>query len=391
MKKSDRPTVVDMFCGCGGLSEGFKQSGFDVVLGVDCDPWAVKTYNKYHNDRGRIKKVQDIDANYIFTEAGREEIDILVAGPPCQAFSTVALAKWRSLGMPSNLQHPLNRLYRECLRLVQEVCPKFFVMENVQRMLSISNGAVRKVIESELKNKYTVTFYRKDAADFGVPQHRKRALVIGNRLGLQNPEFEDMYSNSAPLKKRYSTVHDAISDLPRIKSGEGTDFMKYPPRKYLSRFAKERRMASSGVYNHVARVHNNRDLKIFSMIRPGRRISDIPECFNPYRKDIFIDKYKKQAWDKPSSTIVAHLAKDGLMFIHPEKRQNRSFTAREAARLQSFDDSYVFEGSRFRQFIQIGNAIPPILARTIAMALKGLLQPPFPVLTYSPSQSRIAP
>jgi DNA (cytosine-5)-methyltransferase 1 len=102
-----RPTIVDIFCGCGGLSEGFSQAGFEVLLGVDCDAWAVRTYDRHHNNRGRIKNVEDIDSNYIFTETGRKDIDVLVGGPPCQAFSHVSVAKWKSLGVPVTLRHPL--------------------------------------------------------------------------------------------------------------------------------------------------------------------------------------------------------------------------------------------------------------------------------------------
>ena len=150
-------------------------------------------------------------------------------------------------------------------------------------MLSISGGTVRQVIESELQNKYKINFYIKDVADFGIPQHRKRAIIIGNRLGLRNPDIEGEYSSYDPAKKPHVTVYDAISDLPRIKSGGGIEFMKYPARKYISSYAGERRKCSDGVYNHTARTHSDRDLKIFSMLRAGEWINDLPVHFNPYR------------------------------------------------------------------------------------------------------------
>jgi DNA (cytosine-5)-methyltransferase 1 len=170
MAPDSRPSVIDVFCGCGGLSEGFNQAGFEVVLGVDCDRWAIRTY-RHHSNRGRMKNVEDIDSNYIFAETGTKDINVLVGGPPCRAFSSVSVAKWKSLGMPVTLRHPLNRLYKEFLRIVDETGPKFFVIENVERMLSISGGTVRQVIESELQNKYKINFYIKDVADFGVPQY----------------------------------------------------------------------------------------------------------------------------------------------------------------------------------------------------------------------------
>ncbi len=127
------------------------------------------------------------------------------------------------------------------------------------------------------------------------------------------------------------------------------------------------------VYNHIARGHNERDLRIFRMLKPGQNIKHLKVNLSPYRKDIFTDRYRKQPWNRPASTIVAHLAKDGLMFIHPDRAQNRTLSPREAARLQSFDDRYAFEGPPKKQFIQIGNAIPPLFAKSLALVLRKFL------------------
>jgi DNA (cytosine-5)-methyltransferase 1 len=368
------PSAVDIFCGCGGLSEGFKQAGFNILLGIDNDRWAVKTFNKYHSGRGRLMNVEDVNANFIFHEANNEEIDVLIGGPPCQAFSHIAVAKWKSIGTPPTVTHPLNTLYREFLRLVLDVSPKFFVIENVERMLSIEEGVIKKHIEFYLKRKYAVSFYVKDAADFGVPQHRRRVLVIGNRLGLDNPVLEGTCSDVDTTKNRYVTVRDAISDLPIIKHNGGKEYFKYRKPRGLSDYATERRKKSIGIFSHISRPHNKRDLKIFRMLEPGQNLKHLPRHFNPYRHDVFGDKYKKQPWNSPSSTILAHLSKDGLMFIHPDKRQNRTLTPREAARLQSFDDRYTFEGSKTVQYIQIGNAVPPLFARSIAAEISNILR-----------------
>ena len=381
------PTVVDIFCGCGGLSEGFRQAGFDILLGIDSDEWAIKTFNRHHQYGGKIRKVEDVDGDYIFAETGMKDLDVLAGGPPCQAFSTVAVAKWRSLGMPGTINHPMNRLYIEFLRLVLEVRPKFFVMENVERMLSIQDGTIKASIERELKNQYTISFYRKNLADFGIPQYRKRALVIGNRLGLQNPAIVETHSDNDLAKKPHLTVRDAIADLPCLKAGAGKEFMRYRNRKQVSSYASERRQDSDGFYNHSARRHSKRDLRIFNMLRPSQWINDLPQRFNPYRKDIFLDKYKKQPWNHPSSTILAHLSKDGLMFIHPDKKQNRTLTAREAARLQSFDDRFVFEGPRTKQYIHIGNAVPPLFAKVVALAIKECLTAQAPIVIQHSRQN----
>ncbi len=366
-------TLVDLFCGAGGLSQGFKDCGFQTLLGVDSDPWSVKTFEKYHGKclEGRI---EDLSANKIKREIDDKEITVLVGGPPCQAFSTIACAKLRSMGRSTNTRHPLNKLYKEFFRLVKDLSPKFFVMENVPRMFSVQDGIIKKEIELELDSEYSLSFYSEQVADFGVPQFRKRVLAIGNRMGLPNPilkhtHYDPLVENPKDGRRPYETVRNAISDLPKIKCGGGLVFVNYSNNEKLSDYQKRMRKDSDGIHDHVARGHNERDLEIFSLLKPRQWISDLPKKYNPYRKDIFKDRFKKLPWNEPSYTIIAHISKDGLMHIHPDKKQNRSITPREAARLQSFSDSYVFEGPPTKQFIQIGNAVPPIFASAIATGI----------------------
>lgn len=372
--QSPSPTVVDLFCGAGGLSEGFRQAGFEILLGVDSDPICVKTYRKNFG-RAMKCKIENLTAAKIRKKIEGKPITVLAAGPPCQAFSTVAVAKLKSLGKSTTRLHPLNRLYREFLRLVKDIQPPFFVMENVSRMFTMSNGAIKEEIKKELGNIYKIDFYYENVASFGVPQFRKRRLVIGNKVGLQNPLLEHSHHdprsvNASNGENPYENVRNAISDLPRIKAGGGSDIVPYPQRKKeLTSYQIERRKDSSSVFYHVARKHSKRDLKIFRLLRPSQRIDDLPKKLNPYRTDIFKDKYKKQPWSRPSSTILAHLSKDGLMFIHPDRRQNRSLTPREAARLQSFNDTFFFQAPNTHRFIQIGNAVPPLFARAIGSSI----------------------
>lgn len=376
MKFDSTLTVVDIFSGAGGLSEGFKQAGFEALLGVDNYNFAVETYRNQHGHAIQCD-AQKLTAARIRKETGNRNITVLTAGPPCQAFSSVAIAKLKSLKQNPDVRHPLNMLYMEFLRLVKDIRPPFFVMENVGRMFSIENGSIKREIEKELKGQYKVDFYYENVSDFGVPQARKRGIAIGNRLGIENPflnptHFDSKKEDMKRGMKKYVTTRDAILDLPKLKIGKGEEFVPYPEidRRTLNSYAKERRINSEGVFNHTARKHGPKDLKIFKMLKPGQWISDLPKHYNRYRKDIFLDKYKKQSWNKPSSTILAHLSKDGLMFIHPDNRQNRSFTPREAARLQSFDDKFVFAGPRTEQFIQIGNAVPPLFGKVIAEGIK---------------------
>jgi len=362
-------TLVDVFCGAGGLSEGFRRSGFDSLLGIDCDAPSIRTYEKYHGV-GLADKIENVSASKIKKLVENQHIDVLSGGPPCQAFSTIACAKLRSMGRSTNRRHPLNTLYREFFRLVTELKPSFFVMENVPRMFSLSDGIIKEEIESVLHGRYKVNFYHEDVVNFGVPQFRKRVLAIGNKLDLENPILQhthfDPFSN--PSRKHYRTVRDAISDLPKIKTGGGSNQTKYDTPASSS-YQRMMRRNSHIIHDHAARVHNERDLKIFKMLKPGQRIKDIPKKYNPYRKDIFQDRFKKLPWNKPSWTIIAHISKDGLMHIHPDKTQNRSITPREAARLQSFPDYYIFEGTRTQQFVQIGNAVPPLFADAIAKSI----------------------
>lgn len=381
--------MVDLFCGAGGISEGFRQAGFDALLGVDSDPHAIRTYSRHHGS-GIQCRIEDLTANKIRYEIGDRRITVLTAGPPCQAFSTVAIAKLRSLQRPTTVRNPMNMLYKHFLRLVKLLKPPFFVMENVDRMFSIDGGTIRDDIKHELGGGYKISFYRLNVADFGVPQIRKRGVVIGNSLGLENPDLLpthcDPKTQMSQNMRPYENIKTAISDMPFLRAGTGQEFTEYTRFANLTDYQKARRKGSSGVYNHVARSHNERDLNIFASLLPGQNLADLPEKYNPYRKDIFKDKIRKQPWNRPSSTILSHLSKDGLMFVHPDGKQNRSLTPREAARLQSFDDSYIFEGPRTSQYVQIGNAVPPLFAWRIATAIAEKLK--IKPVVHSPLRDR---
>jgi DNA (cytosine-5)-methyltransferase 1 len=176
-------------------------------------------------------------------------------------------------------------------------------------------------------------------------------------------------------RQKFVNIFDAISDLPSLEPGEGADEMPYPDSKNLTPYQAWAREGSPKLYNHVARNHSDRDRRLFKLLKEGEKMSDLPPRIRPYRDDIFEDKIKKQSWAKPSSVILAHMQKDGLMYVHPDSRQARTFTPREAARLQSFPDWFRFFGPMTEQFKQIGNAVPPLLARRIAESIRPWLKP----------------
>lgn len=361
-----RPTAIDLFGAPGGMSEGFRQAGYEILAAIDSDAWGCQTL-RYNHPETEVIHADLTEVKISEIEEGIENanVDVIVGGPPCQGFSIVGRSKIASLNENNPaFNDPRNNLYKTFIKIVERFRPRLFVMENVPGILSTAKGTVRDdIINGFNAIGYETTAEILNAVDYGVPQNRRRVFFIGNREGLEGDPFP------VPERNRV-TVWEAISDLPRLEPGEGgeiSDYTQLPETDYQ----KRRRRWSKKLYNHVARCHNDRDLEIFRLIRRGVKYTELPNSLKPYRDDIFMDKYRVQVPDRPSSTIVAHICKDGLRYIHPE--QNRSFTVREAARLQSFDDRYRFMGPRTRQFIQVGNAVPPLLAGAIASHIKKFL------------------
>jgi len=389
-------TYAEIFAAPGGLSLGFKLAGFRILAGVDSDPDGLKTFSRnFRHARVLHREAQSLHGDELLDAMGlsRGELDVIGGGPPCQGFSAVGRVKIASLvrkniwklqnGNPRLIDDPRNLLYKEFIRLVKECQPKFFVMENVKGITSYRYGALMKEIKDEFEvgdesgiGSYTVDYRQFDAAEFSVPQHRKRIFFVGNRLGMPNPFPENIVRVKEGVNcGDYVSVWDAIGDLPRLRAGSGREIMQYD-RLTFHKYQDWARKNSSKVFNHVARPHTSRDLETFRQMSPGDKWKDLPQEFKDkygYRDDIFDDKFKR-LWKKEGSawTITAHLCKDGYVYIHPT--QSRTITVREAARLQSFPDRFVFEGSRTSQFRQVGNAVPPLMARAIALSVKKALR-----------------
>lgn len=347
-------SAIDLFCGCGGFSLGFEMAGTDVVLGIDNDPQCIKTYRRNLSGKAvscDITKIED-PQSFLEEHIGIREIDIIFGSPPCQTFSPAGIVKLKSLGIDPK-EDPRYGLWRYFIKFVLAIKPQCFVMENVLGIMSteIPNFVV-KITE---KYGYRCGVITLDAVDFGVPQKRLRTFVIGC--------LNDETLLILPQKnEKKNTVWDAISDLPPIPHNHKIDVMEYD-RDPITDYQKLMREGSETIYNHVTKRHNERDLKIFASLREGETFSN--------RSDGFKDRYRRLKWNEPSWTLVAHISKDAR-YIHPS--QLRTISVREAARLQSFPDRFVFPVSMTQAFKQIGNAVPPLLAKKIAQVLLEVLK-----------------
>ena len=362
VRDSVRPIAIDLFCGAGGLSHGLEAAGFRVALAVDLDERALESHA--HNLPGPAVRL-DLGA-----EQARDEIvslfadiqvDLIAGGPPCQPFSRAGRSKIRSL-VDRGVRDPVDlrkELWRAFLDVVERIQPRAVLMENVPDMaLGDDMIVLRTMIDRLEQSGYEVDARIVDAWRHGVPQHRQRLILIGIQGGAG---FE------WPSSTERVEVRHAIKDLPVLDVEPdrpiGSEVMAYNPRD-LSDFARRARKECVGsaawvVHDHQTRAVREDDFEAFKLMSAGTLYSDLPDDLKRYRDDIFTDKYNRLDWSDLSRTITAHLAKDGYWYIHPD--QHRTLTVREAARLQTFPDTFRFAGSRSHQFQQIGNAVPPAL------------------------------
>jgi DNA (cytosine-5)-methyltransferase 1 len=373
--------IIDLFAGCGGLTTGFEQAGFNSVLAVEMDNGAAETYSLNHpNTTVLIKDITTIDKiiPYISESNMKTGIVGVVGGPSCQGFS---------LSGNRDPKDPRNSLFMDYLRIVREIKPKFFVMENVQGMLSMKTKTGEYVVDVVLKEMddsgYNVSYDVLNAAEFGVPQARKRLIFIGIRKDLEFHK-EEVLPTGWLFGENQITVEQALMDLPPIKACEGSEEQDYysEPQNDYQRYCRNN---SSKVYNHIAMRHTKRLVERFEQIKFGQSVGDVSnEHGQRQRGDatkISGKSYNQNNYrpypNKPSPTIPASFQSN---FIHPYL--NRNYTAREGARLQSFPDTYIFKGKRtnmswdkdLSQYQQIGNAVPPLLAKAIAENILKYLQ-----------------
>ena len=353
-----RPTVIDLFCGAGGLSEGFRQAGYRVLLGSDIDPTFGETFSRSHDGARFISKpIQSLSSAEILsaTGLGKGQLDVLVGGPPCQGYSVYNHGRGE--------HDPRAGLFREYLRLVRELSPKWLVMENVTGLLSISGGQLIQTIADEIsKLGYNVEWQTLRAEDYGVPQERRRVVFIANRIGapILFPEIE--YGEGL---KPFTTIWDAIGDLPLLAVEDDSHYRTAASTAYQ----REMRQSNPKLLNHYGPKLGKANQERIRHIPQGGSWRDIPfdllpEGMKRAKRSDHTKRYGRPRLTDLSCTILTKCDIHWGAYIHPI--ENRAFTVREAARLQSFPDNFVFYGSMTEQFVQIGNAVPPMMARSIA-------------------------
>lgn len=361
--------VIDLFSGVGGFSTGFEKAGFKIVAANEIDPIISESYMKNHPDT--IMYNCNISDFIKELRIYKNNVDIIIGGPPCQGFS---MAGSRIRNKKSFLIDERNYLFRYYFEVVQFIEPKYFVMENVPGMLSMEKGLIideiEKIFSDESnfkKGKYYLYKTILNAADYGVPQERKRLVIIGSKRKI---DFDLLIKQTKDelMKEEVQlnvSIYDAISDLNYLSSGEGRFEQKYKTTP-LTYYQKARRKNSENLYNHIATNHNNVALSRIKQLLPGEKRGDLKD--SDRIKSIHSGAYGRMRWEDKSKTLITRFdTPSSGVYIHPE--QNRTITPREAARLQSFDDDFVFYGNKSSIIKQIGNAVPPILANFIAKVL----------------------
>lgn len=387
---TERPTVVDLFSGAGGLSYGFQERGFKIAVGVDLNGPSCQTYALNHTDTVVInRRIQQVTTSEILDALGGKRPDVVIGGPSCQGFSTVG---------PRNFEDPRNQQFKEFVRLVSELKPECLLMENVVGLLLYHKGVFgREICQLFGDLGYNTEARILLAADFGVPQLRRRVFFIGTRRKLAIPFPKPTRCDPAlwgdyalPFTKlsaigqkngdsrlpQHLTLADAISDLPPLGEQDGLDETSYSSEP-LSDYQRLMREGSSSLRHHVSSGMSESERRMVAFLKPGDNWRALPKDLQPERFQK-IRRYDattlimRLRWDRPAYTITTKSAEvTSGAFIHPD--QNRTLSVREAARLQSYPDRFVFVGTQDEKRRQIGNSVPPVLAERLAEAILCLL------------------
>lgn len=366
MKK--RIKVIDLFAGVGGLSYGFAHDDlFQIIAANEILPNMAKAYElnhptvKVYNKDIKNFGINDLENDFGIKKGG---IDLVIGGPPCQAYSTVGKRL---------IDDPRGKLFQEYYRVLKEIAPKAFIFENVKGLLSMQKGQLMKnIIDLFESLGYSVKYRVLNAADYGVPQIRERVIIVGTKtdkeFNFPAPTHYDVERGHTLFKenlKPYLTISEAISDLPFIKSGEESFEYATEPQ---NDFQKLMRKNTNGlVQDHNAPKNNEKLIKLMENLPDGGTPLDLPEDLRP--KSGFANTYCRLWWERPSTTITRNLSTpSSSRCIHP--KAPRPLTTREGARIQCFPDDYIFYGSRSDKNLQIGNAVPVFLSEVLKEQMK---------------------
>lgn len=350
--------VLDLFSGAGGLSRGFLDAGYNVVLGVDFDETALQTFKANHAgadamkldlfNHDNIRKITD------YLSEKKIKLDVLVGGPPCQGFS---------LAGPRDEHDKRNLLYSAMVKVAAILKPQAVVLENVPGLLQLHDGiGAKRIINDFSALGYTVKAKILYAPDFGVPQIRKRVFFVALLDSKVEFEFPKPYLES----KNYITCEEAIGDLPPLDGIYGDEIQDYPMPP-LTDYQRKMRKDSRSIRNHIGTIHDAKTIKFISMVPEGKNYRSLPEEYSGiYKYHEALTRYHSK---KPSPTInTGHRS-------HFHYKWNRIPTVRESARLQSFPDDFVFFGNKSQQYKQVGNAVPPLLGFAVATQLMNYIKP----------------
>lgn len=352
-------TCVDLFCGAGGLSRGFLDAGYDVVLGVDYDEAALETFKRNHGNTETLKldlydhsNIEQIVS--LLKKKNIESPDVLVGGPPCQGFSYAG---------KMDINDKRNFLYLAMVKLTERLRPKAVLLENVLAMVEANNGVgAKRIVDDFSAIGYTISTKILFAPDYGIPQLRKRVFFVG----LRDSKDEFVFPTATVDAEHYVTCEEAIGDLPSLQLEDGTIIKGQDVQEYMtepfSEYQKKMRINSEMVHNHIGSVPIEKTRKMISLVPEGKNYLALPEEYRGmYKYHEALTRYNSK---KPSLTInTGHRS-------HFHYKWNRIPTVRESARLQSFPDDFIFYGNQSDQFKQVGNAVPPMLGQVVAEQLK---------------------
>lgn len=355
-------TCVDLFSGAGGLSRGFYDAGYEVVLGVDFDDAALKTFKANHGKAEAMKldlyNHENINQIIDYLKNHDISLDVLVGGPPCQGFSIAG---------PRDMNDKRNSLYTAMVKLAERIQPRAIVLENVPGLLQTNDGiGARRIIKDFGEIGYKMTPKLLYAPDYGVPQMRKRVFFVG----LLNSDNEFEFPNPTFDKTNYVTCEDAIGDLPSLQTEDGSIIYGDEIQEYatepLTSYQVQMRKNSEKVQNHIGSIPIEKTKKMIALVPEGKNYKSLPEEYRGmYKYHEALTRYHSK---KPSNTInTGHRS-------HFHYKWDRIPTVRESARLQSFPDDFVFYGNKSEQYRQVGNAVPPILGEAVATKLKEYLE-----------------